>query len=98
MLEEMLKEIEELKSYKKKYECAEQDKKRMSELLYGYMMKEYESMGREDRVSAFKEDVCSCCAFRDCCQIGLPEDIYKPVPSDKGWIPGRVGCGAFSWS
>ena len=40
MIDEFLNEIKELQEYKKKYLCVEQDKQRMSDLLYEYATKE----------------------------------------------------------
>lgn len=72
---------------------------RMSELLYDYMMKEYENMGREERILLHKTNCCSCCRFCDYCNTdNLPEDIMKPIPSDKAWIPARKSCEKFQWS
>ena len=98
MLEELLKEINKLKEYKKKYEYAIKDKQKMSDLLYTYMMEEWEHMDREDRVLAYKRSSCESCRYYDCCSISLPEDIWKPIRSDKAWIPSRVSCGKFKWS
>lgn len=98
MLDELLKDINELKEYKKKYEYALKDKQTMSELLYDYMMREYESMTREEKVLVHQTNSCSACRHRDYCSIELPEDIWKPIPSDKAWIPARKSCGRFEWS
>lgn len=98
MLDELLKDINELKEYKKKYECTLKDKQKMSDLLYDYMMKEYKNMGREERILLHKTNCCSCCRYRDYCNVELPEDIWKPIPSDKAWIPARKNCGKFEWS
>lgn len=98
MLDELLKEINELKEYKNKYEYALKDKQRMSDLLYDYMMREWESMSREDRVVAYQKNNCSSCRHYGYCNIGLPEDILKPIPSDKAWIPYIKNCGSFQWS
>lgn len=98
MLDELLKEIDELKSYKSKYESALESKQKMSDLLYDYMMKEWKNMSREDRVDMHIDDICSCCRYRMYCTIELPEDILKPIPSDKAWIPARTCCKKFEWS
>ena len=98
MLEELIKGIHELEEYKYKYECIQKDKQRMSDLLYEYMMREYESMGREERIVAHKVECCNCCRYEGYCNIGLPEDIWKPIPSKKAWIPGRKVCEKFEWS
>ena len=58
MLEQLLEEINELKKYKERYELAERDKERMSEMLYDYMMKEYESMTKEERIEKYKKECC----------------------------------------
>ena len=98
MLDELLKDIDELKKYKKKYENAIKDIQTMSDLLYTYMKKEWESMSREDRVIAYQRSSCESCRHYDCCSISLPEDIWKPIQSDKAWIPARKNCGNFQWS
>ena len=81
MLEQLIKELEELKEYKKQYEYAIKGKQTMSEMLYEYMMIEYQNTTYVERVSKFKQDTCKCCRFRDCCNIELPDDIMKPIPS-----------------
>ena len=47
MVEELIKQLQELQEYKYKYECALKDKQTMSELLYDYMMQEYEVTSKE---------------------------------------------------
>jgi len=98
MLNEFLKEIDELKNYKKLYEYQEVDKSRMSEMLYEYMLEKYNNTTYEQRVEDYKKDTCKDCRYKFYCEIKLPEDIRKPIPSDKGWIPGTKGCGEFEWS
>lgn len=98
MLEEFLKEINELKEYKKKYERATKDKQAMSELLYDYMLQEYENTSKEKRIELYKIKCCNCCRYRDYCNIEFPEDIWKPIPSEKAWIPEKTTCGSFKWS
>lgn len=101
MLDELLEEIQELREYKAKYEYAEKAKKEMSDLLYKYMMVEYESKSYDERVREYEREACSCCRYRSVCENRkqLPLDILKPKPSDgKAWIPGRVGCSLFKWS
>lgn len=98
MLGELINEIQELQEYKKKYEYVQKDKEVMSEKLYEYMMREYGNMSREERVLSYRTNSCSCCRYRDYCEISLPENIWEPIKSDRGWIPGRVTCGKFDWS
>lgn len=101
MLDELLKEIDELKKYKKLYEQQKKDKSRMSEELYELMMYKYNNIPYEERAEDYKKDMCKDCRhnYYDCeIKIKLPEDIRKPIPSDKEWIPGTRGCGEFKWS
>lgn len=97
MLDELLKEINALKQYKEKYESANKDKEKMSELLYEYMMKEYESMTKEERFAKYKNECCSCCRY-NVCNYNLPDNIMKPIPSKEAWIPARVRCSEFEWA
>lgn len=48
MVEELIKELNELQEYKKKYECVQKEKQKMSDLLYEYMMREYENMEKKE--------------------------------------------------
>lgn len=98
MLEQLIQELEELKEYKHKYECAMKDKQTMSDLLYEYMMKEYENTTKEERVAKFKQDSCRCCRGRDFCSIEMPDDIEKPIVSNMAWIPATKSCGYFEWA
>ena len=101
VIEEFIKELSELQDYKKKFECALKDKQIMSDKLYEYIMKEYENTSYEDRCKEHIEKTCSACRYRfyDCeLQNDFPEDIWKPIESDKAWIPGRKSCGEFQWS
>ena len=48
MIEQLIKDLEEILQYKDKYEHAMKDKQTMSNLLYEYMMKEYENTTKEE--------------------------------------------------
>lgn len=98
MVEELIKELNELQEYKYKYECAQKDKQTMSDELYEYMKREYENMGREERIISHHAEFCNCCRYESYCTISLPEDIWEPVPSNKAWIPARKVCEKFEWS
>lgn len=98
MIRKLIKENHELQDYKKRYESVQKDKKRMSDELYEYMMREYESMGREERIVAHRVECCNYCRYESYCNVSLPEDIWKPIPSKKAWIPGRKVCEKFEWS
>lgn len=75
------------------------DKQVMSDLLYEYKLKEYENTSYEKRCEYHIEHTCSACRYRDGCElkIDFPEDILKPVPSDKAWVPGCKNCKKFKW-
>lgn len=93
MLDELLKEIAELREYKNKYESAMKEKQAMSNLIYGYMMTEYEGLSKEDRILKYKKEFCANCKRENDCNCKLPDDICKPIPSDNTWIPEIVICG-----
>lgn len=97
MLEELLKEINELKQYKKLYEYAVKDKEQMSKLLYEYMVKEYNTMTDEERVAKHREAFCCYCRYDDC-KCNFQKDLWLPIPSEKAYIPGRMLCDNFEWS
>ena len=99
MLEELLKEIIELKEYKKKYEYALANEQRMSDELFMLMMAEYERTSYEQRVIEFKKKGCRDCRYRynEACSIVLPEDIGMPIKSDMTWIPATKSCESFRW-
>lgn len=109
MLDELIKEINELKKYKRNCECHEKDKKRMSDLLYEYMVKEFKKKDYETRVKEHIQEQCKDCMWfygenRECKWLKgtpnerLPENILEPVKSDKAYIPGRKICEDFRWS
>ena len=97
MWDELLKEINELKEYKKRYENAVKDKERMSKLLYEYKMREYNNTTKEERIALYKKEFCSRCRYNGC-NCDIPDDIMKPVPSEEAWIPGGIACKNFKWS
>jgi len=91
--------MKELKTIKTKYECLQKDKQRMSELLYEYMIKEFNSKSYEDRVEEYKKTVCINCRYRGCSYAKeLPIDILKPIESDINFIPSTTTCGKYEWS
>lgn len=98
MIDELIKELNELLEYKDEYEMAMKDKQRMSDMLLEYMEKEYENQTYEKRCTLYEKEVCKCCRYNNCCAHLLPKDISKPIPSDKGWIPAKISCKKFEWS
>ena len=99
MLEELLNEIKELKEYKKKYECAEKDKERLSEYIYKNELEKWKNKTYAFRVIEYQESMCKNCRFYDGCDIKehLPEDIGKPI-ENKRWFPRQKTCGNFEWN
>lgn len=96
MLDEFIEEIEKLKSYKTKYEYAMAERQRMSDLLYDYMLKEYEATPYEERCKQYIDGWCGCC-LHDCKNPNLPDNILMPIPNDNAWIPVKKTCGSFMW-
>ena len=98
MIEDFIKEINELNEYKRKYECAIKDKQVMSDKLYDLYLEKYNSQTFEERKLIHLNDSCKCCRYNcDCDQRMLPENILMPLRSDKGWLPPRVTCSEFAW-
>ena len=99
MITELIKELNELEEYKHEYEYAQKDKQTMSDLLYDYMIKEYEATSYGERCDKYIKNICKDCIGRDGCQLQhtLPEDIGIPIKSDKAWIPATKSCGEFEW-
>lgn len=100
MLEELIKEINELRDYKIKYESLEEDKRRMSDKLFELMMEKYNNQSYQERVEIFKKEGCRDCRYKYNCDLkdNLPQDIWIPIESDKAWIPAMKSCGEFQWS
>lgn len=96
MLEKIIEELAELIEYKRRYESAQKDKQTMSDMLYDYMLKEYEATPYEERCKKFHDYSCKHCKNQDYCLMlfknEYPEDILMPVKSDRAWIPPRKGC------
>ena len=62
------------------------------------MNKEYENQNYESRCLLHKKDLCNICLCNNYCDMELPQDILKPTPSDKAWIPSKKTCEFFKWS
>lgn len=96
MLDELIKELQELKDYKKRYESVLKDKEKMSDLLFELMTEKYNNTPYEDRKNHFINTTCKCCR-RYFCNLEIPEDIELPIRSNIGWIPATKGCINFEW-
>lgn len=97
MIDNLIKELQELKEYKIKYEFSIKNKQRMSDELYKLMTQIYKSKTREERKNEFVNDTCKCCRYKDDCEVELHEDIAKPIKSNDAWIPSTIGCKEFEW-
>lgn len=101
MLEKLIEELAELSEYKRRYESAQKDKQTMSDMLYEYMLKEYEATPYKERCKKFYENSCRHCRKEEYCLMSFknefPQDILVPIKSDKAWIPKRKTCGEFEW-
>lgn len=106
MLEEFLKEIEDLKKYKEKYKWSEKDKEKMSKLLFEYMTKEFKQKDYQTRVNEHISEFCRNCRYyygdnEECKWLEgtpkdrLPENILEPIKSEKNFIPGKRICKDF---
>lgn len=97
ILDDLIKELNELKDYKNKYEHAMADKKRMAKELYDLMLNEYKSIPKEVHRDNHIEHWCRCCRGKyGCNKSYMPENVGEPVESED-WIPGTVGCPEFEW-
>ena len=96
MLDEVLKEIEDLKTYKSKYKNLQAEKQIMSDRLYKLMLREYETKTYDQRAEEYRKDMCQCCKFNGC-DYTLPQDIGLPIQSKEAWIPATKGCKEFEW-
>ena len=101
MLEKIIEELSELVEYKRRYESAQKDKQTMSDMLYDYMLKEYEETPYEERCKMFFKHMCKGCRNQDYCLMyfnnELPKDILMPIKSNKAWVPSTKSCGQFEW-
>ena len=98
MLDEFIKDINELIEYKKKYEYILKDKQKMSDALYELYLEKYNNQSFEERRQLFVKDTCGCCKYYFDCDKHLSKNVLMPIKSDTGWFPSRVGCDEFQWS
>jgi hypothetical protein len=97
MLENLMKEINELQEKARELEHLKQDKKAIADKLLEYELKEYENTPVEERKEKYFKEMCRCCRY-DCeSKDGLPDDIGKPVKSKVDYFPAHKGCKDFEW-
>lgn len=98
IIEDFIKEYQELKKYKQLYKCQEEDKKKMSEKLYEYELKDYKQKDYKQRVEEHIKEQCKDCKWfygrnEDCewlegtPETRLPQDILKPIKSEENYFP-----------
>ena len=96
-LDELIKEIQDLKEKEKQLEYLKKDKKKMADKLLEYELKEYENTSVEERKEKYFKETCRCCRFNCENSKGLPDDIGKPIKSEVDYFPSHKGCKDFEW-
>ena len=96
-IDELIKEIQELKTKEIQLEYLKKDKKKMADKLLEYELKEYENTSIEERKEKYFKENCRCCRFHCENSKGLPDDIGKPIKSEDDYFPAHKGCKDFEW-
>ena len=96
-LDELIKEIQDLKEKERQLEYLKKDKKKMADKLLEYELKEYENISIEERKAKYFKETCRCCRFHCENSNGLPDDIGKPIESEDDYFPAYKGCKDFEW-
>lgn len=96
-LDELIKEIQDLKEKERQLECLKKDKKKMADKLLEYELKEYENTSVEERKEKYFKEICTCCRFNCENSNCLPDDIGKPIESKVDYFPSHKGCKNFEW-
>ena len=96
-LDELIKEIQDLKEKERQLECLKKDKKKMADKLLEYELKEYESTSVEERKEKYFKETCRYCIFNCENSDVLPDDIGKPIKSEVDYFPIHKGCEDFEW-
>lgn len=97
MLNEIIKEIEDLKKKSEELEYLKKDKKKMADKLLEYELKEFENTSIKERKDKYFKETCRCCGFHCESTKSLPDDIGKPIKSDVDYFPAHKGCKDFEW-
>ena len=96
-LDELIKEIQDLKEKERQLECLKKDKKKMADKLLECELKEYENTYVEERKAKYFKETCRCCRFHCENSKCLPDDIGKPIKSKVDYFPAHKGCKDFEW-
>ena len=91
-IDELIKEIQDLKEKERQLEYLKKDKKKMADKLLEYELKEYENTSIEERKAKYFKETCRCCRFHCENSNGLPDDIGKPIKSEVDFFPSHKGC------
>ena len=62
-LDELIKEIQDLKEKERQLEYLKKDKKKMADKLLEYELKEYKNTSVEERKEKYFKETCRCCRF-----------------------------------
>lgn len=96
MLDVIIKELNELKDFKSKYEHSLVDRRTMAKKLFQLMIEKHNNQTYEERCEIHRNDYCKCC--RSCgCGRELPEDVLTPIENND-WIPSIKTCKHFELS
>ena len=96
-LDELIKEIQDLKEKERQLEYLKKDKKKMADKLLEYELKEYENTSVEERKEKYFKEICTYCIFNCENSNVLPDDIGKPIKSEVDYFPAHKGCEDFKW-
>lgn len=96
-IDEFIKEIEELKRKAEELEYLKIDKTKMADKLYEYELKEYEKATVDERKEKFFNEYCLHCRHECDNKDKLPDDIDKPIRTDKDYFPAHKICKDFEW-
>lgn len=97
MIDEFIKEIQELKEKCKQLESLKVDKKKMADKLLEYELKEYEQIPIQERKEKYFNETCINCRRGCIGSSGLPDDIGKPIKSEFDYFPSHKSCEIFEW-
>lgn len=97
MIDDFIKEIQDLKEKCKELESLKVDKKKMADKLLEYELKEYEQIPIQERKEKYFNETCIHCRRGCVGSSGLPDDIGKPIKSEVDYFPAHKSCEDFMW-
>lgn len=96
-IDEIIKELQELKQKEQELEYLKKDKIKMADKLYEYELKEYENTTIDERKEKYFNEMCKNCRHFCDNKNKLPDDINKPIRTDNDYFPAHKGCSEFEW-